>query len=154
MVKNLPATQDTQIQYLDWEDSLEEGRTTHSHILAWRIPWTEELGKLQSMESQRAAAAAATAKSLQSCPTLCDPIDGSPWGSHPWDSPGKNTGVGCHFLLQAWKWKVKVKSLSRVWLLGTPWTTRLLCPWDFPVKSTGVGRQCLIKSWTQLIKVS
>ena len=34
MVKNLPATQDTQIQYLDWEDSLEEGRTTHSHILA------------------------------------------------------------------------------------------------------------------------
>ena len=42
-----------------------------------------------------------TAKSLQSCPTLCDPIDGSPPGSpSPWDSPGKNTGVGCHFLLQ------------------------------------------------------
>ena len=45
------------------------------------------------------AAAAAAAKSLQSCLTLCDPIDGSPPGS-PWDSPGKNTGVGCHFLLQ------------------------------------------------------
>ena len=43
--------------------------------------------------------AAAAAKSLQSCPTLCDPIDGSPL-PHPWDSPGKNTGVGCHFLLQ------------------------------------------------------
>ena len=56
--------------------------------------------------------AAATAKSLQSCPTLCDPIDGS------WDSSGKNTGVGCHFLLQC----VKVKSLSRVRLLATPWT--------------------------------
>ena len=41
-----------------------------------------------------AAAAAATAKSLQSCPTLCNPIDSSPPGSHPWDSPGKNTGVG------------------------------------------------------------
>ena len=41
-----------------------------------------------------AAAAAAAAKSHQSCPTLCDPIDGSPPGSHPWDSPGKNTGVG------------------------------------------------------------
>ena len=40
--------------------------------------------------------AAAAAKSLQSCPTLCDPIDSSPPGSHPWDSPGKNTGVGCH----------------------------------------------------------
>ena len=40
-----------------------------------------------------------TAKSLQSCLTLCDPIDGSPPGSpRPWDSPGKNTGVGCHIL--------------------------------------------------------
>ena len=36
----------------------------------------------------------------QSCPTLCDPTDSSPPGSFPWDSPGKNTGVGCHFLLQ------------------------------------------------------
>ena len=44
-------------------------------------------------------AAAAAAKSLQSRPTLCDPIDGSPPGSRPWDSPGKNTGVGCHCLL-------------------------------------------------------
>ena len=43
------------------------------------------------------------AKSLQSCPTLCDPIDGSPPGSRPWDFPGKNTGVGCHFLLQCMK---------------------------------------------------
>ena len=39
----------------------------------------------------------ATAKLRQSCPTLYDPVDGSPPGSHPWDSPGKNTGVGCHF---------------------------------------------------------
>ena len=44
--------------------------------------------------------AAAAAKSLQSCPTLCNPIDGSPQAPRPWDSPGKNTGVGCHFLLQ------------------------------------------------------
>ena len=51
------------------------------------------------------------AKSLQSCPTLCDPIDGSPPGSpRPWDSPGKNTGVGCHFLLQC----MQVKSESEV----------------------------------------
>ena len=40
---------------------------------------------------------AAAAKSLQSCPTLCDPRDGSPGLPRPWDSPGKNTGVGCHF---------------------------------------------------------
>ena len=53
----------------------------------------------------------AAAKLLQSCPTLCDPIDSSPPGSpHPWDSPGKNTGVGCHFLLQC----TKVKSESEV----------------------------------------
>ena len=44
--------------------------------------------------------AAAAAKSLQLCPTLCDPIDGSPPGPPVWDSPGKNTGVGCRFLLQ------------------------------------------------------
>ena len=55
------------------------------------------------------AAAAAAAKSLQSCPTLCDPIDISPSGS-AWDSPGKDTGVGCHFLLQC----MKVKSESEV----------------------------------------
>ena len=58
-----------------------------------------------------AAAAAAAAKSLQLCPTLCDPTDGSPPGSGcPWDSPGKNTGVGCHFLLQY----MKVESESEV----------------------------------------
>ena len=49
--------------------------------------------------------AAAAAKSHQSCPTLNDPIDGSPPGSCPWDSPGKNTGVGCHFRLQHDYWK-------------------------------------------------
>ena len=54
---------------------------------------------------------AAAAESLQSCLTLCDPIDGSPPGSPlPWDSLGKNTGVGCHFLLQC----MKVKSESEV----------------------------------------
>ena len=58
-----------------------------------------------------AAAAAAAAKSLQSCLTMCDPIDGSPPGLHcPWDSPYKKTGVGCHFLLQC----MKVKSESEV----------------------------------------
>ena len=59
-------------------------------------------------------AVAATAKSLQSCPTLCDPIDGSHGvparESRPWDSLGKNPGVGCHFLLQC----MKVKSESEV----------------------------------------
>ena len=57
------------------------------------------------------SAAATAAKSLQSCLTLCDPIDGSPPTrlSHPWDSPGKNTGVGCHFLLQYYNSIIKDK---------------------------------------------
>ena len=49
LVKNLPAIQKTWVQILDWEDPLEEGIATHSSILAWRIPWTEEPGRLQSM---------------------------------------------------------------------------------------------------------
>ena len=56
------------------DDPLEEDMATPSNIFAWRIPWTEEPGGLQP-------AAAAAAKSLQSCLTLCDPIDGSPPGS-------------------------------------------------------------------------
>ena len=60
MVKNLPAVWETQVRSLGWEDLLEKVRATHSSI---------------------PAAAAAAAESLQSCPTLCDPIDGSPPGS-------------------------------------------------------------------------
>ena len=92
---------------------------------------------------------AAAAKSLQSCPTLCNPID--VWQPtslpHPWDSPGKSTGVGCHFLLQCMKVKVKVKSLSRVQLLATHGLqpTGLFRPWDFPGKSTAVGCHCLLQ---------
>ena len=52
-VKNPPAMQETQVQSLGQEDTLEIGMTTHSSILAWRIPWTEEPGRLQSMGSQR-----------------------------------------------------------------------------------------------------
>ena len=53
MVKNLPPVQETLVQSLGWEDPLEKGMATHSSILAWRIPWTEEPGRLQSMGSQR-----------------------------------------------------------------------------------------------------
>ena len=52
-VKNLPAMWGTWVQSLGWEDALEESMATHSSILAWRIPWTEEPGGLQSMWSQR-----------------------------------------------------------------------------------------------------
>ena len=55
MVKNLPAKQEmqeTQVQSLGWEDPLEKGMATHSSILAWRIPWTDKPGRLQSMGLQ------------------------------------------------------------------------------------------------------
>ena len=52
MVKNPPATQEMQVQSLDWEEPLEEEMATFSGILAWRIPWIEETGGLQSMGSQ------------------------------------------------------------------------------------------------------
>ena len=53
MVKHLPVMQETQVQSLGWEDPLEKEMATHSSILAWRIPWIEEPGRLQSMGSQR-----------------------------------------------------------------------------------------------------
>ena len=52
-VKNLPAMWETQVRSLGWEDPLEKGMATHSRILAWRIPWTEEPGGLQSTGSER-----------------------------------------------------------------------------------------------------
>ena len=82
-------------------------------------------------------ASAATAKSLQSCPTLCDPIDGSPPGS---PIPGilqtrTPEWVAISFS-KAGKWKVKVKSLSRVWPSATPWTAAFQAP-----PSMGFSRQ-------------
>ena len=53
LVKNLPAAWETWVRSLGWKDPLEKGKATHSHILAWRIPWTQEPGGLQSKASQR-----------------------------------------------------------------------------------------------------
>ena len=141
--------------------------------------------------------AAAAAKSLQSCPTLCDPIDGSPPGSPvPGILQARTLEWVAISFSNACKWKVKGKSFSHAWLLVTPWTaafqappsmgfsrqeywsglpfpspmhesekwkwscsvmsdsvrphglqpTRLLHPWDFPGKSTGVGCHCLLQA--------
>ena len=87
-VKTLPIMWETWIRPLGRKDPLEEGMAIHSSILAWRIPWTEEswqatvheAAKCQTRLSKSFAAIAA-AKSLQSCPTLCNPTDGSPPGS-------------------------------------------------------------------------
>ena len=77
------------------------------------------------------------AKSLQSCPTLCDPTDGSPPGSpFPGILQARTLEWVAISFSSAWKWKVKVKSLSRVWLSATPWTTAHQAP-----PSMGFSRQ-------------
>ena len=53
MIKNLPAVPETQVQSLGWEDPLEKGAATHSSILAWEVPWTEEPGGILSMGLQK-----------------------------------------------------------------------------------------------------
>ena len=93
--------------------------------------------------------AAAAAKSLQSCPTLCDPLDSSPPGlSIPGILQARTLEWVAISFSNAWKWKVKVKSLSRVRLYRPhgPQPTRLLRPGDFPGRSTGVGCRCLLRS--------
>ena len=101
-----------------------------SSILAWKIPQTEKPGGLQFGRSQRVGQdwlsthiLAAAAKSLQSYPTLCDHIDGSPPGSAvPGILQARTLEQVAISFCNAWKWKVKVKSLSRARLLVTPWT--------------------------------
>ena len=71
-VKNLPAMQEpqeTQVRSLGQEDPLEEGMVTHSSILAWRIPWTQESGGLQSIGSQRVGRILAE-RTVSGCPTI------------------------------------------------------------------------------------
>ena len=80
---------------------------------------------------------AAAAKSLQLCPILCDPIDGSPPGSPgPGILQARILELVAISFSNAWMWKVKVKSLTRVWLLATPWTAAYQAP-----LSTGFSRQ-------------
>ena len=129
---------------LGWEEPMEKEKTTHSSILAWKTPWTEEPGGLQSRGSQwvRQDWATEYTHKVRSrndvhgykhlCCCCCCQVASVMSESvqpHrrqptrllcPWDSPGKNTGVGCHFLLQCMK--VEVKSFSRARLLATPWT--------------------------------
>ena len=69
----------------------------------------------------------------------------------PWDSPGKNTGVGCHFLLQCMKMKIKVKSLSCVQLFATPWTAAHQAPpsMGFSRQEYRSGFHCLLWKWNR-----
>ena len=76
-VKNLPAVQETWALSLGWEDPLEKEMATHSSILAWKIPWTEEPGGLQSMGSQKS-----------------------------WNNWATNTSTSTHLMIIQWKWQI------------------------------------------------
>ena len=94
-------------------------------------------------------AATAAAKSLQLCPTLCDPIDGSPpCFSVPGILQARTLEWVAISFSNAGKWKVKVKSLRRVQLSTTPWTAAHQAPpsMGFSGKSTGVGCHCLLRT--------
>ena len=121
----------------------------HSSALAWRTPWTEEPGRLQPRGLQRfrhdwmtntftfLSRTHFAAESLQSCPTLCDPIDGSPPGSLvPGILQARTLEWVAISFSNAGKWKVRVRSLSRVRLLATPWTAASQAP-----LSMGFSRQ-------------
>ena len=106
------------------------------------------LGRNRNIHLLLKPAAAATAKSLQSYLTLWDPIDGSPPGSPvPGILQARTLEWVAISFYSAWKWKVKVKSLSRVRLFATPWTTAYQAPpsMGFSSKSTGVGCHCLLQ---------
>ena len=106
--------------------------------------WNAKVGSQETP-----AAAAAAAKSLQSCLTRCDHIDGIPPGSAV---PGILQARTLEWIAisfsNAWKWKVKVKLFIRVRLLATPWTAAYQAPpsMDSPGKSTGVGCHCLLQN--------
>ena len=101
-------------------------------IQGWMNPRIWKLGYRANVY-----AAAAAAKSLQSCLTLCNPIDGSPPGSHvPGILQARTLEWVAISFSNAWKWKVKVKSLSRVRLLAIPWTAAYQAP-----PSMGFSRQ-------------
>ena len=98
------------LRYADDTTLMAESKELKSLVMKVREE-SEKVGlklNIQKTKIRASGPIAAAAKSLQSCPTLCDPIDGSPPGSpHPWDSPGKNTGVGCHwyhyFMANRWR---------------------------------------------------
>ena len=154
--------------FKDFISLLESGKnilkSTLSPCYSKYVPWPlvalappETLLEMQTLRTFSRSAAGA-AKSLQLCPTLCNPIDGSPPGSaRPWNSPGKNIGVGCHFLLQCMKVKSESEVAQSCPTLSDPMDCSLpgssvygrrsifISSVHFPGKSTGVGCHCLLR---------
>ena len=111
------------------EPWLEEMEDSYRFLKSW-------LCRSPSRKKDHQAEPAAAAKSLQSCPTLCDPIDGSPPGpSIPGILQARTLEWVAISFSSAWKWKVKVKLHSCVWLLAIPWTAAYQAPVSMGVSS-------------------
>ena len=111
----------TGLRFLGWEDSLEKEMATHPSIFVWKIPWTEELGKLQlkGLQKNQTWLSDWTTKTINHSIIL------------------KNISVIISFSCKVFhKFLSKWKSLSRVWLFVTAW---IVCPWDSPGPNTGIG---------------
>ena len=138
--------------------SSQEGprKTTHmlSVVVLFYFLSTMSFLFQSSLGIDHGVAVAVAVKLLESCPTLCDPIDSWPPGS---PVPGILQAITLEWIAtsfsNAWKWKLKVKSFSRVQLLATPWTEAYQAPlpWDFLGKSTGVGCHCLL--WAMVLEM-
>ena len=101
-VKNLPAVQETQVWSLGWEDPVEKGMTIHSNILAWRIPWTEEPGGLQSVGLQRVKHVRAANTHINNIFTASNLKDTKVYTmNHPFHDPSPRL-VLLPFLNQTW----------------------------------------------------
>ena len=131
MVKHLPAMQETQVRSLGWKDLLEKGLATHSSTLAWKIPWTEEPGRLQSMGLQRVGQNWATSLSHYKNVVATDFFP--PWTSFL-------------FLTFSGHWTLLSMRLSSVWF-GWVWLHPLTTRWardprwpGCPVQIIGLGR--------------
>ena len=117
-------------------------------ILDW---WMSREDETSSQDS-KAKHAAATAKSLQSCPTLCDPIDGSPQGSPvPGILQARILEWAAISFSNAWKGKVKVKLFSCVQLRATPWTAAYQAPLSMGFTRQEYWRGCHCLLWKQSI---
>ena len=135
MISNLWLPTDIAMHHVGGH-SLQCPRATQS-ISSDQVPLRAKLVCHIFCQIQAIKHAAAAAKLLQSCPTQCDPIDGSPPGSPiPGILQARTLEWVAISFSNAWKWKVKVKSFSRVRLLATPWTAAYQAP-----RSMGFSRQ-------------
>ena len=132
-------------------------------MVTWYLTKSQEYSMGRRVSSVNVLGTLDAAKSLQSCSTLCDPIDGSPPDSPvPGILQARTLEWAAISFSSAWKWKLKVKTLSHIWLLATPWTAAYQAPpsmgfsrqkyWSgVPLPSPGKTRYLHTKEWSWIL---